>query len=264
MAVPEAIGPVASGFAEDALTRDAFLSGRVMIRQPRDGYRAATDPVFLAAAVPAGPGQSVLDLGCGVGTAALCLAVRVPGLTLCGVEVQPAYATLARRNGAENGATFKVIEADLSALPAELRSRTFNHVIANPPYFAPQAPGARDDGRDRAQREATPLADWVDTALRRCRDGGVVTMIHLTERLPELLVGFAGRAAVTVLPLAARAQRPARRVIVRARKGRRDPFVLLPPLVVHEGAGHPGDGEHFTPLVRAVMRDAAALPFDVS
>lgn len=251
----------AAGFDDTALTQDAFLNGRVMIRQPRAGYRAATDPVFLAAAVPARAGDSVLELGCGAGTALLCLAARVPGLRLTGVEVQPAYAALARRNGAGNGAALEVIAADLAALPAALRARSFDHVIANPPYFAAAAPGARDAGRDRAQREATPLALWLDVALRRCRDGGVVSLIHLTERLPDLLAGLADRAAVTVLPLASRARRPARRVIVRARKGRRDPFVLLPPLVVHEGDGHPGDGEHFTAPVRAVMREGAALPF---
>lgn len=254
----------ADHFTEDSLSRDAFLGGQVLIRQPRAGYRAATDPVFLAAAVPARAGQTVLDLGCGAGTAVLCLGARVPGLRLFGVEVQPAYAALARRNGADNGLALEVFEGDIAALPPPLRARSFDHVIANPPYFSPAAPGAQDDGRDRAQREHTPLALWLDIALRRCRDGGVVSLIHLAERLPDLLAGLAGRAAVTVLPLAARAGRKAQRVIVRARKGRRDPFVLLAPLVVHEGPVHPGDGAHFTQVVSAVMRDGAALPFGIS
>ena len=72
----------------DATTRDAFLGGRVVLRQPRDGYRAATDPVFLAAACPAKSGDHVLELGCGVGAAALCLAARVAGLQILGVERQ--------------------------------------------------------------------------------------------------------------------------------------------------------------------------------
>ena len=43
-------------FPDDSLTRDGFLGGRLAILQPRDGYRAATDPVLLAAAVPARAG----------------------------------------------------------------------------------------------------------------------------------------------------------------------------------------------------------------
>ncbi len=243
----------------EALTCDAFLDGRVHAHQPRAGYRAATDPVFLAAAVPARAGQSVLELGCGVGVAALCLNARVPGLALTGVEIQPDYAALARRNAAENGAALEVVEADLAALPPDLRARSYDHVIANPPYYPAHGPAAQDAGRDRALREATPLCDWVDVALRRVRDGGYVTLIHLTERLPEILAALDGRAASLVLPLAARAARPARRVIVQARKGGRTPFVLLPPLVIHQGDAHPGDGEFFTDTVRALMREGAGL-----
>ncbi len=241
------------------VTSDAFLDGRVMICQPRKGYRAATDPVFLAASVPARPGAHVLELGCGVGVAALCLAARVPGLDLTGVELQPDYAALARINAQRNRATLSVIEADLAALPADLRARRFDHVVANPPYYATATPPAQDAGRDRALREATPLATWLDVALRRCRDGGHVSIIHLAERLPDLLAGLAPRASCMVLPLAARAGRPARRVIVQARKGGRAPMVLLPPLIIHQGDSHPGDGEFFTDRVRALMRDAGAL-----
>ncbi len=243
----------------EAQTQDAFLDGKVRVWQPRTGYRAATDPVFLAACVPARAGQTVLELGCGVGVASLCLHARVAGLHLTGVEIQPEYAALARRNGAENGAALKVVEADIAALPVDLRAQSFDHVIANPPYYAAHGPEAQDKGRDRALREDTPLSVWLDVALRRCRDGGHISIIHLTERLPDLLAGLAGRASCTLLPLAARAQRPARRVIVQARKGGRAPLVLLPPLVIHEGETHLGDGEFFTPPVRALMRVAGGL-----
>lgn len=246
-------------FADDALTQDAFLNGRVMASQPRDGYRAATDPVFLAASVPVRAGQNVLELGCGAGVASLCLAARIGGLTLAGVEVQRPYADLARRNAAANSVDMTVFDADLTALPAPLRDLRFDHVIANPPYYGAHGPASRDAGRDRALREETPLDAWVDVALRRVRDGGYVTFIHLSARLPDLLAGFRARASVTVLPLAARANRPARRVIVQARKGGRAPFVLLPPLVVHQGDTHPGDCDHFTCAARAILRDAAAL-----
>lgn len=78
-------------------TDNGFLGGRLQLLQPRRGYRAGLDPVLLAASVAARPGQAVLELGCGVGTALLCLGARVPGLSLTGVELQPDYAALARR-----------------------------------------------------------------------------------------------------------------------------------------------------------------------
>lgn len=249
-------------FAEEETTTDAFLGGRLRIVQPATGYRAATDPVLLAAAVPARAGQAVLELGCGVGVASLCLGSRVPGLRLVGLEVQPAYAALARRNAAANGQAFEVHEGDLAAMPAALRAQAFDHVIANPPYFeATSGTPARDVGRETAQREATPLALWVAAGLRRLRPGGWITLIHSADRLPDILRTLpVGAGGVTVLPVAPRPGRAANRVLVAARKGARAPFRLLAPLVLHEGVRHLRDGDDFSAAATAILRGGAALP----
>lgn len=248
------------GFPGADPTHDAFLGGRVRAWQPRHGYRAATDPVLLAAAVEASLGQTVLELGCGVGVAALCLSARVSGLILTGVERQAAYADLARRN---LGAGARIVTADLADLPADLRQQCFDHVIANPPYY-PVGGGtsARDAGRETALREETPLETWVDIAARRLAPKGWLTMIQAADRLPELMTALAPRlGSITLRPLAARIGRPAGRVLVQARKGGRGPFRLLPPLVLHSGRDHQADGDDFTPEARAILRDAALLPW---
>ncbi|BDW86844.1 tRNA1(Val) (adenine(37)-N6)-methyltransferase [Roseicyclus marinus] len=247
-------------------TRDAFLGGRLQILQPRDGYRAATDPVFLAAACPAQPGERVLELGCGVGTAALCLAARVGGLRLVGVERQEAYADLARKNAEAAGVTMEVVTADLTALPPALRQLSFDHVLANPPYFtAGDGTGAQDAGREAANRAETPLSDWIGVARARLKPQGWLTLIHLAERLPDCLSLLCdGFGAVTVLPIQPRPGRAANRVLIRARKGAKTPFRLLPPLLVHDAASHPGDHPDFTATAEAVLRQAAPIPFDLS
>lgn len=256
---PQAGTATCESFPETALRQDAFLGGALAVWQPLAGYRAATDPVLLAAAVPARAGQSALELGCGAGVALLALGRRVTGLRLAGVERQPAYAGLARRNAAQNAIAAEIFTADLTALPSALRARSFDHVLMNPPYFAPGDPAARDAGRDSAQREQTPLAAWIDCALRRLKPGGHLTLIHRTERLPAILAALDGRAAATVRPLAPRAGRASGRVLVLARKGSRSPFRLLAPLVLHEGAAHPGDHDHFTATASAVLREMAPL-----
>jgi tRNA1Val (adenine37-N6)-methyltransferase len=241
-------------FAEAELSRDAFLGGRLHLWQPLKGYRAATDPVLLAAACPAAPGKTVLDLGCGAGTAALCLATRVPGVLLTGLELQPDYAALARRNAAENGLALEVVEGDLAAMPAALR-RGFDHVIANPPYYPKGGTPSPQPGRDLALRAEVPLAEWVAAAARRLSPGGWLTMILGTDGLPEVLAALSPRlGSAAVLPLAARKDRPALRVILQARKGGRAGFRLLAPLILHEGAAHDGDRDSFAPKVAAVLR----------
>ncbi|MDT8344261.1 MAG: methyltransferase, partial [Thermohalobaculum sp.] len=106
----------AAGFG--ALTEDRLLGGRVRLLQPGAGYRAATDPVLLAAAVPARPGERVLELGIGAGAATLCLAARVAGLVHAGLEIQPDYLALAARNAALNGVALVLFEGDVAAPPA--------------------------------------------------------------------------------------------------------------------------------------------------
>lgn len=246
-------------FAEDELSDDKFLCGRLRLLQPVKGYRAATDPVLLAAACPAEPGQSVLDLGCGAGAAALCLGLRVPDLALAGLELQPAYADLARRNAQRNGLPVEVHEGDLARMPKELR-RDFDHVIANPPYYHAGGSPSPVAARARAMQVDTPLADWVAAATRRLRPGGWLTLICGADGLPEVLAALAPKlGSAAVLPLAPREGRPALRVIVQARKGGRAPFRLLAPFVIHAGAAHDGDRESYTPAANAVLRDGADL-----
>lgn len=248
------------GFPDDALTEDGFLGGRLRILQPRTGYRAAMDPVLLAASVPAKPGQSVLDLGCGAGVASLCLGARVTGLQLSGVELQPDYAELARRNADANGQDFAVWTGDLAALPSVLRAQSFDHVIANPPYFpANGGTAAHDGGREAALRENLPLAEWVRIGMARLKPGGWLVMVQLAERLPDLMAALAGRGGVTVLPLAPRTGRAANRLIMRAKKGGRGAFCLLSPFILQAGAAHQRQGDGPSAAAQAILRDGAAM-----
>ncbi len=244
----------------DDLSNDAFLGGKLHLLQPKRGYRAGVDPVLLAASVPAIAGERVLDLGCGVGAAALCLAARVPGLNLTGVELQQDYAALARRNG---GCAFEVVTADVIDLPADIRQRQFDHVLANPPYYDRGASRAATNlGRERAHGESVPLADWVKVAAKRLAPKGYAHFIHRAERLPEILGAMAGRlGSIEVLPLSARAGRAPERIIIRGRKNGRGAFKLHAPLVLHEGTAHEKDADSYVPRVRAVLRDGAALSF---
>ncbi len=250
-------------FAPEELDRHGFLGERIRVWQPRAGYRSGADTVLLAAACPARAGQRVLDLGCGGGVATFCLATRIQDLTLHGLEVQPAYADLARRNADALGIAMTVHEGDVAAIPATLRETQVDHVIANPPYydeFASTPPG--DPGKDRAFRADASLAVWIDTALRRLTTGGWLTVIHRTDCLPVLLAALEGRAgAIAIKPLAPRTGRPADRLILRARKGAAAPLTLHAPFVMHDGTRHERDSDPFSEAAERVLRDAAPLDF---
>ena len=243
------------------ISQNEYLGGKVQIRQPVTGYRAGVDPVLLAASVPARPGQAVLELGLGVGTAALCLTARVGDLALTGVEIQPEYAALARENATLNAADLTVVEADLTALPDTVKNMRFDHVIANPPYFDRDAGhAAQNKGRETAMGEATPLADWLDVAARRVKPKGYVSFIHRAERVQDLLVSLPKvLGSVQIQPLQPRLGRDAHLVILRARHSGKAPLRFHAPILMHAGAQHGQDGEDYTPHIKDVLRQGAAL-----
>lgn len=246
----------------DAISCDDFLGGKLRVFQPRIGYRAGVDPVLLAASVPAKPGDPILELGCGVGVASLCLAARVPGLQIIGVEVQPVYASLAERNARKNDADFTVFQSDLRQLPPDIRQRRFAHVIMNPPYFdRSTGTSATDAGRDLALGGDTPLADWLQIGTKRVGPRGYLTLIQRIERLPETLATLEGRlGSIIVKPIAGRINKAPELFLLQARQEGRAAFRMAPTLIMHEGTAHEGDKESYTAAVGAVLRNGAELP----
>lgn len=236
---------------------DSLMGGQVQLRQPEDGYRAAIDPVLLAAATPAVAG-TVLDVGAGVGAAALCYAVRVPGARVIGLELQPTLAALASENAARNELSDRVtvVEGDLLRPPAEVTCDLFDHVMANPPYMPPSRGGAPPDpSKATAMVEGeADLAAWVGFCLRMVKPKGSVTMVHRADRLDELLSLFRAQAGgIVVVPLWPGGGRPAKRVIVRARRDVRTPLRLTAGLNLHSELGG------YTEEALAVLQDGEPL-----
>jgi tRNA1(Val) A37 N6-methylase TrmN6 len=241
-----------------ATTDDALLGGRVRLAQPREGYRVAIDPIFLAASVPAGPGDMVLDAGAGVGAAALCLAWREGGCQVRGIELQRDLVRLGQRNIDCNGfaGRVEIMIGDLLRPPPRLAPSSFHHVMANPPFLQREASAPPPDrGRATAHVEGqATLADWVRFCLTMVRPKGTITFIHRADRLEALLGELRSRAGeIVVFPLWPGGSRPAGRVLVRARKDVGAPTRLAAGLVLHEPDGR------YTPAAEAILRDGVGL-----
>jgi tRNA1(Val) A37 N6-methylase TrmN6 len=239
------------------VSEDHLLEGRVLLRQPAQGYRAAIDPVFLAAAVPASEGEMVLDLGSGVGAASLCLAARVPGCRIFGLEMQPPLVALARQNIDVNGFTGRVesMIGTLQMPPPRLAPGSFHHVMTNPPFNESSGTASPLAAKDAANREGEiDLAEWMRFAVNMLRPKGTLVAIYRADRLDELLAALQKRVGeILVLPLWPKAGRPAKRVVIRARKGVASPLTLSAGLVLHEEDGR------FTAAAENVLRRAGPL-----
>jgi tRNA1(Val) A37 N6-methylase TrmN6 len=230
----------------------------VRLLQPTRGYRVAIDPVFLAASVAAMAGETILDVGGGVGAASLCLAARVPGCRIFSLEIQDELSDLARENIALNGAEGRVecLRGSIAEPLPRLAPGSFHHVMTNPPFNEAASGNASPiAGKDLANREsAVDLASWLRFAVTMLRPKGTLVMIHRADRLDELLAALHGKVGeIVVLPLWPKVDRPAKRVVVRARKAAQTPLALLPGLVLHEADGR------YTPAADRILRYGGAL-----
>ncbi len=235
------------------VTDDTLLGGRVVYRQLKAGHRSGFEPVLLAALVPARPGQSVLEAGCGAGAGLLCLGARVAGLEACGVERHGALVGLANENFRANGfGAFTALAGDATALP--FTPDRFHHVMANPPWFDSASTPSPDATRTLAHHiEPGGLAAWVAELLRVLRTGGTISLILPANRFAEAAAALKGPCGgITLLPLWPRAGLAAKMVLLRARKGARAPDTILPGLVLHDQTG-------LTPEALAVLRAGAGL-----
>lgn len=222
-------------------TIDALLNRRITVEQPKKGFRVAVDTILLAAAVGARTGEKALDLGCGVGGAMLALAVRVAGLTVNGLEIQPEIAELARANIKRN--TFEdrmeVITGDVTFMPGQLLF-SYDHVMVNPPYHDSAKHDVSEDETKRIAMAGTTneMEIWVTGVARCLKLTGIMTMIHRADRLEEILGymrPYFGDAMV--IPLLPKADEAAKRVIIRAPKGEGARHIPCRPITLHRSSG---------------------------
>jgi len=245
-----------------AVSEDAVLGGRLVLRQPRSGHRFGHDAILLAAAVTARGGEHAVDLGAGVGAAGLALARRVEGVAVTLVEIDPVLAALAKENAARNGlaARVRAVCLDVAAPAAAFAAAGLGagraaQVLMNPPFNPARQSPSPDRGR-RLAHSATEetLRRFMRTATRLLRPHGALTLIWRADGLQAVLAALpVDFGAVTLLPVHAKPGAPAIRLLMRAVKASRAPLTLLPALVLADAAGQP------TAEAQAILRAGAAL-----
>lgn len=245
------------GSRTTALSTDKILGGQLVLRQPLAGDRVSIDAVFAAAAVAAKPGEHVLDAGSGSGAIALCIARRVAGTVVHGIEADCQLVDLANENAKLNqlSAMVSFTCRDVMAGAADADA-LFDHVVTNPPFY-PAGRGRLSPNPARARAHAErrgSLSEWVAGCQRRLREGGTITAIFPTERLDELLHEFSRETgSLRVFPLWPKTGKAAKRVIVQGRRGGKASVQLLGGLVLHRADGR------YTARAEKILRGGGRL-----
>jgi tRNA1(Val) A37 N6-methylase TrmN6 len=246
---------------DNEVIETTLLNGRVKLLQPKLGFHASIDTVFLAAAAPVKERTNMLDVGCGVGSAGLCLLARAKNIHLTGIDIQGDLIDLAMQNAALNSQSenTRFVQGDIrnEKLIAE---NYFQVVLMNPPYQeggthtpSPTRNKALSHGEEAS---GATLEDWVKYAHKKLKQSGTLVMIHRADRMSEIVATLERRrwfGSLVIYPLFSRHGDDAKRVIICARKERFLPMVLKTGMIIHEADGK------YTEAAQRVLSAAQAV-----
>jgi tRNA1(Val) A37 N6-methylase TrmN6 len=243
-------------------SEDAVLGGRLRLRQPLKGHRVGHDAILLAAATAAYPGEQAVDLGAGVGAAGLALARRAEALRVSLVEIDPGLCTLAAHNARLNGldgriATLCADAGEPQALAAAgLKADGADRVLMNPPFHDPARQNVSPDPRRRLAHVGAPglLPRWIASAAWLLKSKGVLTLIWRADGEGDVLGALQPAFGdIVLLPVLPRPDRPAIRILLRAKKDGTGALTRLAPLSLNDAEGRP------SAAAEAVLRGGEAL-----
>jgi len=241
-----------------SVTLDAFLGGELQILQPKNGFRAGVDSVLLGAAVHRNS-KRLLELGAGVGVAALTALKHNIDLTAHLAEISDEAVQLCHQNTAHNNLSERAQIAQVDILAsgpdraeAGMTPDHFDTVIANPPYFDNKSVSMpKDQYGAQAHAHAKDCLDkWVKAAVSAAHATAEIIFVHRAEAINDLLRAYDKRLGdITILPIMSRPDQPASRVLIRGRKGSKAPTTMLSPLHLH-GA----EGRESSPKVERILQ----------
>ena len=232
--------------AERDYTEDTLFNGRIRCLQHRTGYRFSLDAVLLANFIQPGPGERILDLGCGCGVVSLILAYRWPSVSITGLEIQPGLAALANKNVMLNNwqERIEIVPGDLREIMNYIEPGSFDWIVSNPPYRRPgtgrvnlggeQALARHEQSADL--RSVTKAANW---AVKK-RGRGV--FIYPASRGAAVISELknAGLEPKKMLPIFSYPGCTASLLILEAVKQGGEELMILPPFYVYDKR----DGEY--------------------
>ncbi len=194
----------------DSLSLDYIRD--IQIYQNKNGYRFSVDALLLYSFINLARAKKIADLGAGSGIIGLLLARKYSRADIVLIELQESLVRLAEKNVIINNLQKQVstIHADLKSINKRLYSEyvqesvkgkpsaivhdelimnTFDLIVSNPPFRKPET-GLLSIGDEKAiarHELELSLRDLAMTASLLLKHGGRFSIVHLPERLAEII-----------------------------------------------------------------------------
>lgn len=213
------------------------------LTQPEHGFRFSVDALLLACFAAVGKPRRVVDLGagCGVVGFGLLLSSTMTDCTIHGLDNDPAMVAAMHVNAHNLGFADQVspVLADVRTITqtASIGCARADLVVCNPPYRTEGSGRLPADGPKQAAGFEINgcLEDFIAAAAWLLKTKGKLGMVYLPENMHRL---FSALSRVNLEPKRLRLvhghqSRPARLVLVEARKAVRPGLMVEPPLILH-------------------------------
>lgn len=226
-------------FAE--LEEVPFFRGKLVVYQPKKGFRFGIDSLLLADFLELKRGERVLEIGAGTGIISFTLLLRFPHSKIYLLEIDPLCVSAISCGISANSFEERAFLIRGDALKAPFKSGVWDVIFANPPYFKEGTGRASPkELRNLARRERTlNLDSLLETCSKLLKNGGRLYLIFTALRFAELiykLKTFQLEPKVIRLVHSYPEER-AKLVLIKAIKGAKEEVLVERPLYIYETKG---------------------------
>jgi tRNA1Val (adenine37-N6)-methyltransferase len=225
---------------------DDLLIGELKIIQNEFEFCFSLDAILLAHFATVRQGIRAVDLGTGTGVISLLLTTRGAG-HISGVEFSPTMAAMATRSVMLNRLSekVKIVHGDLCKVKELFSAGEYGLVVSNPPY-RPVGGGfaSPNDKVAMAKHEVTAtLQDVVTAARYLLKTRGRFAMVHLPERMSEILVAMSNAdiEPKRLQLVHSGLDKKPKMLLVEGIRGGKPGLEVLPPLLVYKPDGSYSD-----------------------
>ncbi len=166
-----------------------YIFPDLMIVQDERHLKYGTDALLLSAFARGGSKKRAVDLGCGNGVIALCLAKANKAQSVVGIELQESSAELAKESVKLNGleGAVEIRRADLRNVPS-CDCGAFDYAVSNPPYMKTHhGKKCELDEKEIARHEVgCDINSLCAAASKYVKFGGELFIVYRPDRISDL------------------------------------------------------------------------------
>lgn len=163
-----------------------FHFKKFSLQHDNSTLKISTDAVLLAALTDVEEAQSVLDIGCGCGVIAFCLAQQLAHRQthpqVCGIDPDEASVLEARQNAAAYpllpADAFRFVQGRVQDMAAADQPPQFDLIVTNPPFYGHDLKPAQEKRlRSKHRDHQLPFEELLQSVLKLLKEDGRFALI---------------------------------------------------------------------------------------